>query len=188
MHGRIAVGICNETAVGHDILSRRATGASQPARAGRATPSRPARRTTPSVWYSGPGSRICPGSFGEHTMQWHGLSRLSNHQQAIHFVKDLAGKSADIDGWNLRHMHPLVLRNLDPDEIGRHRRENVVISGAGTTPPDLMSICRKSLQNPWRGTAPRPHRCTRWDAPAGDTRGSPKFIHSSTGTGARAGG
>src|SRR6218665_2087954 len=29
MHGRIAVGICNETAVGHDILSRRATGASQ---------------------------------------------------------------------------------------------------------------------------------------------------------------
>ncbi|MCW5234395.1 hypothetical protein D8B34_02845 [Verminephrobacter eiseniae] len=58
----------------------------------------------------------------------------------MHFVQDLAGKSVDIDGWNLRHRHPLVLRNIDPDEAGRHRRENVAISGAGTTPPDHVHL------------------------------------------------
>src|SRR6218665_2882208 len=48
MHGRIAVGICNETAVGHDILSRRATGASQPGQAAPRHRDRPAGRHPPS--------------------------------------------------------------------------------------------------------------------------------------------
>ncbi|WP_265287376.1 Fic family protein [Verminephrobacter eiseniae] len=53
---------------------------------------------------------------------------------------DIDSFSGDIDQWNLRNIHQLTLRNIDPDEAGRYRHENVVISGAGTTPPDHVHL------------------------------------------------
>ncbi|MCW8207266.1 Fic family protein [Verminephrobacter aporrectodeae subsp. tuberculatae] len=63
-----------------------------------------------------------------------------NHQEAIQFVEDLVGKSADINEWNIRNIHQLVLRNIASNEAGRYRRENVVITGSSTIPPDHVRL------------------------------------------------
>ncbi|WP_244113840.1 hypothetical protein [Burkholderia cepacia] len=34
----------------------------------------------------------------------------------------------------------LWLKGIDAEEAGRYRRENVVIAGASTTPPDFMDL------------------------------------------------
>ena len=65
---------------------------------------------------------------------------IINHQEAIAFVEDLVGKSANISEWNIRNIHQLVFKNIEQDEAGRYRRENVVISGASTTPPEHFRL------------------------------------------------
>jgi Fic family protein len=63
-----------------------------------------------------------------------------NHRDAILLVEDLVARSAEIDEWNIRGMHQLLLRTIDPVEAGRYRRENVLIAGASFQPPSHILI------------------------------------------------
>ena len=63
-----------------------------------------------------------------------------NHRDAILLVEDLVARSEQIDEWNIRGIHQLVLRTIDPVEAGRYRRENVLIAGASFQPPSHVLI------------------------------------------------
>ncbi|RXV64594.1 Fic family protein [Burkholderia stabilis] len=64
----------------------------------------------------------------------------TNHRDAIVYVEDIVAKAEALSEWQIRNIHSLVLKGIDVEEAGRYRRENVVIAGASTTPPDFMHL------------------------------------------------
>lgn len=64
----------------------------------------------------------------------------TNHRDAILYVEDIVSKVEPLSEWQIRSIHRLVLKGIDDDEAGRYRRENVVIAGASTTPPDFLHL------------------------------------------------
>lgn len=63
-----------------------------------------------------------------------------NHRDAILYVEGIVAKHEALSEWQIRNIHGLVLKGIDDGEAGRYRRENVVISGASTTPPDFLHL------------------------------------------------
>ncbi len=63
-----------------------------------------------------------------------------NHRDAILYVEEIVAKREPLSEWQIKNMHGLVLKGIDNEEAGRYRRENVVISGASTTPPDFLRL------------------------------------------------
>ncbi|MBN3841694.1 Fic family protein [Burkholderia sp. Ac-20349] len=64
----------------------------------------------------------------------------TNHRDAILYVEEIVGKQETLSEWQIRNIHGLVLKGIDDGEAGRYRRENVVIAGASTTPPDFLHL------------------------------------------------
>ncbi|MBY4725861.1 MULTISPECIES: Fic family protein [Burkholderia] len=64
----------------------------------------------------------------------------TNHRDAILYVEEIVGKQETLSEWQIRNIHALVLKGIDDGEAGRYRRENVVIAGASTTPPDFLHL------------------------------------------------
>lgn len=63
-----------------------------------------------------------------------------NHRDAILYIEDIVSSNEPLSEWQIKNIHSLVLKSLDNDEAGRYRRENVVIAGASTTPPDFIHV------------------------------------------------
>ncbi|MCK5762646.1 MAG: Fic family protein [Clostridiales bacterium] len=78
-----------------------------------------------------------------------------NHKEAILFIEDLIGDEEQLTGWNLKNIHTLILKEIDNDNAGRYRSENVLISGAKYVPPKhyeldyLMQKLMKEYQKEW---------------------------------------
>ena len=70
----------------------------------------------------------------------------TNHRDAIVYVEDIVAKQEGLSQWQIKNIHSLIMKGIDQDEAGRYRRENVVISGASTTPPDFLHIDREMQQ------------------------------------------
>jgi Fic family protein len=64
----------------------------------------------------------------------------THHRDAILYVEEIVANGERLSEWQIRNIHNLVLKGIDDDEAGRYRRENVVISGASTTPPDFLQL------------------------------------------------
>ena len=64
----------------------------------------------------------------------------TNHRDAIFYVEEIVAKHEAFTEWQIRNIHSLVLKTIDPEQAGRYRQENVVIAGASTTPPDFVHI------------------------------------------------
>lgn len=64
----------------------------------------------------------------------------TNHRDAIVYVEDIVSKAEALSEWQIRNIHRLVLNSIDNEEAGRYRRENVVIAGASTTPPEFLHL------------------------------------------------
>ncbi|KVQ00023.1 cell filamentation protein Fic [Burkholderia ubonensis] len=64
----------------------------------------------------------------------------TNHRDAILYVEEIVAKHEALNEWQIRNLHSLVLKSIDPEQAGRYRQENVVIAGASTTPPDFMHL------------------------------------------------
>ncbi len=58
-----------------------------------------------------------------------------NHDDAIHYVKELITKDAVITKREVLGIHNLVLRGILPEEAGRFRRIQVMIQGSSHMPP-----------------------------------------------------
>ena len=63
-----------------------------------------------------------------------------NHRNAIYYVEDIIKKEEPFSEWQIRNIHQLILKNIDDDNAGRYRQQNVLISGATNTPPDYTLL------------------------------------------------
>jgi Fic family protein len=58
-----------------------------------------------------------------------------NHKEAILYLETLVQDKVALTEWDIKNLHQLVLKNIDPSHAGTYRHENVVISGASHIPP-----------------------------------------------------
>lgn len=63
-----------------------------------------------------------------------------NHREAILFIESLISNSESLSEWNIKNIHSLILREIDNQNAGKYRSENVVISGAVHIPPKHHEI------------------------------------------------
>ena len=63
-----------------------------------------------------------------------------NHEKAILYLDDLVKDKNPITEWNIKNIHQLILKDIDNDNAGRYRKENVTIKGATHVPPDYIKI------------------------------------------------
>lgn len=69
-----------------------------------------------------------------------------NHRDAILYVEDIIKKEEAFSEWQIRNIHRLILKNIDDENAGRYRQQNVLISGATVNPPDYTLINHKMAQ------------------------------------------
>ena len=63
-----------------------------------------------------------------------------NHEKAILYLDDLVKDKNPITEWNIKNIHQLILKDIDNENAGRYRKENVTIKGATHVPPDYIKI------------------------------------------------
>lgn len=63
-----------------------------------------------------------------------------NHEKAILYLNDLVKENNPITEWNIKSIHQLVLKDIDDENAGRYKRENVTIKGAIHIPPDYLKV------------------------------------------------
>ena len=63
-----------------------------------------------------------------------------NHEKAILFLDDLLKDNEPISEWNIKNIHQLILKDIDNENAGRYRKENVTIKGATHIPPDYLKV------------------------------------------------
>lgn len=69
-----------------------------------------------------------------------------NHRDAILYVEDNIKKQELFSERQIRNIHQLILKNIDDENAGRYRQQNVLISGATTNPPDYTLLNDKMAQ------------------------------------------
>ena len=63
-----------------------------------------------------------------------------NHREAILFLEALVKNDSAITEWNIKNLHALILKEIDNDNAGKYRLENVLISGASQVPVDYVKV------------------------------------------------
>ncbi len=63
-----------------------------------------------------------------------------NHEKAILYLDDLVKDKNPITEWNIKNIHQLILKDIDNENAGRYRKENVTIKGATHIPPDYLKL------------------------------------------------
>ncbi len=63
-----------------------------------------------------------------------------NHREAILFLEELAGNNEPLSEWNIKCIHGIILKEIDNQNAGKYRAENVVIGGAVHIPPKHYEI------------------------------------------------
>lgn len=63
-----------------------------------------------------------------------------NHREAIFFLEALIRNNESLSEWNIKNIHGLILKEIDNQNAGKYRTENVVIGGAIHIPPKYYDI------------------------------------------------
>lgn len=63
-----------------------------------------------------------------------------NHEKAILYLDELVKDKQPITEWNIKNIHGLILKEIDSENAGKYRRENVTIKGATHIPPDYTRL------------------------------------------------
>lgn len=63
-----------------------------------------------------------------------------NHEQAILFLDELVKEDNPITEWNIKNIYQLILKEIDNENAGKYRKENVTIKGAAHIPPDYITV------------------------------------------------
>jgi len=77
-------------------------------------------------------------TIGGKTMREH--FEAINHKEAILYIESLIDSKKLLTQWEIKLIHSLVLKNVDNDNAGRYRNNNVIIAGANHRPPDFLSL------------------------------------------------
>lgn len=63
-----------------------------------------------------------------------------NHQEAIHYIRELADKNTDFLNADLLNIHYLILKTIRPKDAGKYRVQDVQITGSHHLPPPHFKI------------------------------------------------
>jgi Fic family protein len=63
-----------------------------------------------------------------------------NHRNAIYYVENIIRKEESFSECQIRNIHQLILRNIDDENAGQYRQQNVLISCTTTMPPDYTLL------------------------------------------------
>lgn len=63
-----------------------------------------------------------------------------NHKEAIGYLENLINSKIELSEFEIKNIHNLILRNIDSDNAGKYRNENVIIAGAKHIPPNYMIV------------------------------------------------
>ena len=63
-----------------------------------------------------------------------------NHREAIAWVESIVGRQEPFSEHLVKSIHQLLLKNIDGDNAGRYRQENVMIAGAEHMPPEYLHL------------------------------------------------
>jgi Fic family protein len=63
-----------------------------------------------------------------------------NHKDAIIFLEELVHKDEPLSERNIKELHRLIIKNIDTENAGIYRHENVIISGAKHRPPEHFLV------------------------------------------------
>lgn len=63
-----------------------------------------------------------------------------NHKEAIEYLEIIIKEKKDLTEWILKNIHQLILKDIDDNNAGKYRNENITISGASHIPPNHMII------------------------------------------------
>ena len=63
-----------------------------------------------------------------------------NHEKAILYLDEIVKDENPITEWHIKNIHQLILKDIDNENAGRYRKENVAIKGAIHIPPDYLKI------------------------------------------------
>jgi Fic family protein len=63
-----------------------------------------------------------------------------NHQQAIHYIRELAEKDTALSEYLLNAIHNIVLGGIRPREAGVYRQQDVTITGTRHIPPQTYMV------------------------------------------------
>lgn len=63
-----------------------------------------------------------------------------NHKEAIDYVEAVIAGGEFFSEHLIKSIHQLVLKNIDANNAGVYRRENVLIAGAEHRPPDYLQV------------------------------------------------
>lgn len=65
---------------------------------------------------------------------------IVNHREAVDCLMALAGQPGALTEAEIKDLHRIVLQSVDPLNAGCYRQQNVLISGAGFTPPHFLHV------------------------------------------------
>lgn len=77
-------------------------------------------------------------TIGGKTLREH--FEVINHREAITLLEELVSENQPLSEWQIKSLHQLVLRNIDPENAGQYRQVNVLISGAEHKPVDAIRV------------------------------------------------
>lgn len=83
-----------------------------------------------------------------------------NHRDAIFFLEEMIGNHEQLSEWKIKNIHGLILKEIDNQNAGKYRMENVVIGGATHIPPKhyevdlLMQNLVMEYKNDWKSFHP----------------------------------
>ena len=66
-----------------------------------------------------------------------------NHKEAILFLEELVNNNEQLSEWNIKNIHSIILKEIDSDNAGKYRNENVRISGAKHIPTEHIKVPEK---------------------------------------------
>ncbi len=66
-----------------------------------------------------------------------------NHQDAIRYVKDLASPNYTLKERDILQIHQLILRGIMPNEAGKYRKVQVMITGSSHVPPAPYLVAKE---------------------------------------------
>ena len=65
---------------------------------------------------------------------------IINHKEAIEFIEELVEKDSNLNEYKIKAIHHLILKEIDMQNAGEYRNENVLISGAKHIPPIYINV------------------------------------------------
>jgi Fic family protein len=63
-----------------------------------------------------------------------------NHRDAIEYLVDMVRKNESVTEYQIRNIHSILLKNINPEIAGCYREKDVIIFGAETDPPEFIHV------------------------------------------------